>query len=549
MRKLIFQELIIVSDLEKSAEIFQFGPKKNLILGQKNKVGKTSLCTSLLWALGCKPRFPPRWGKLGIKTLITFDIDGVKYSIKRTKDNISIHYDNKTEIFEKVSGGFSEKLSNILNCEIYLKPSTSKDFYPAIPSALFLSSFIHSDTGWGEVYKSFDDLMMYSVHERRYLTEYFVGIRGDEFFKPRKERSKLNSLIEKSETKSAQYKIVQTSIKDLFYMGNDSSSEDKVDFLLEERSFHIANLMEAKKEKYDISKQIQIIKKAEQDLFLDYQFATNDIDGRKVTCPTCGVIHENDIVNRFSLLDEREKLKESKHELESYLSSLNQQIKNNKEKVDKISSQILIQEKLDNLPPSLDYIVSDKGANKLLEPIFSELLSVEEKIVSNSKKELDKLPKFSVNKKFKERESKIKNEFALELISNLHEINVFDANVDEILERPYDKIHVSGSDISRMTLAYYKTLNDFKDINCDSAKLPIVIDSPMQQEQDDDNLESVASFIRDWGDNQILLFGRDFEEYESLKNEQGTKVINLVNKRKILSSDNYARLNAALEYL
>jgi len=542
MKKLIFQELIIASDSERSAEVFRFGPKKNLILGQKNKVGKTSLSTSLLWAFGCKPKFPPQWAKLYIRTLITFEVDGKKYSIMRTQKSIALKSGERTEFFEKIGGDFSKRLSKILDSRAYLKPQSSKYYFPAIPSALFLSSFIHSDTGWGEIYKSFEDLMMYNNSERKYLTEYLIGIRGEDFFKPRKERSKLEDVIEKSEIKIEQYELVLSNVRNVTSRDDITVNDSHIDFLLEDRSFYVSNLMEAKKEKYDISKQIQLINKAEHDLFLDYQFATNNIDERLVTCPTCGVIHENDIVNRFSLLDEREKLKESRAELEDDLSSLNIQIKKVKTKVDQLSARIAIEEKVANLPPSLDEFVAKSGTIKMFEPVFSELIGVENKLIDDSNKELEMFPKFRSTKVFKEQTKKIKEEFASALIDTLHEINVFDANESDILDRPYDKIHVSGSDISRMTLAYYKTLNDFKRKYCDCVQLPIVIDSPMQQEQDDDNIETVSSFIGQWNEQQLLLFGRDYPEYESLKLEKGTKVINLERDRRILSQDRYNQL-------
>lgn len=552
MRKLIFQELMIVSDSEKSAGKFLFGPRMNLILGKKNKVGKTSLCTSLFWALGCKPIFPPQWEKLSIKTCVKFLVGENSYSIVREKNCISIKCnDNKAKKYDKVTGDFARDLSDILNFNAYLKPKGSKHYHPAFPSAQFLPAFIHSDTGWGEVYKSFSDLDGYSSTEKKYITEYLIGIRGDDFFKPRKERSRLEQLIEKSEIKIGNYDEVFSEITKYFSPDSlrneakDRSYEfNKIDLLLEDRSFYNRLIVNAKAERYDLRKQIELLKKAESDLFLDYQFATNNIEDNSIICPTCGVCHDNDILSRFNILDERESLVQARLRLNEELDEVNIQIDDNVKKVKQLSAQIIIEEKILDLPPSIDqFIYGNRSAASIIDPVIRTMIDVEKTIVDESNAELDRFPKFKNNSDFKKHMSVSKEKFSAALITNLHTLNVFDADETKIMENPYQKIHVSGSDISRMTLAYYKTLNDFIRDSSECLPLPMVIDSPIQQEQDEKNIVDIVAFLEDWSQQQLLIFGKDYPQYSSLKKTDGCQLLDMSADRKILSTDKYQQIN------
>lgn len=547
MRQLIYQELIIVSDLERSAEVFQFGPKKNLILGKRNKVGKTSLCTSLMWSLGGQVSFPPKWKELQIKTLVKFVVAGENYSILRTKDNISIHKESTNDYFtyEKITGGYAKKLAEIINFEAYLKHKNSKYYSPAFPSAQLLPSFIHSDKGWGDIYNSFTDLRAYSSFEKKYVIEYLIGIRGNEFFGPRKERSQLEQSIEKYEIRVANITEVQTSITDFLNINYDNNDVNDLDFLLEERSFLKHNINIAKSEKYELRKQIGLIKKAESDLFEDYIFATNDIDCGGIICPTCGVQHENDIVNRFSILDEREVLIESRKAMELELHEIDIQIKESQHKIDKLTAKIALEEKISDLPPSFERLIagSSNYVKKMFNPVIDQLIDSEKKSITQAKVYLESIPKFRTNKEYRAKVKNITDRFAITLIENLHKMNVFDADESKILEDPYQSIHVSGSDISRMTLAYYKTLNEFIKSQQDRTLLPMVIDSPIQQEQDELNITTIMSFIKDWDEQQVLIFGKEYDAYTLLKKQPDCKLISLDVNRRILSEKKYTTLN------
>ncbi|ELK2254874.1 hypothetical protein JS87_22350 [Vibrio vulnificus] len=544
MKKLIFQELIIVSDLEKSAGIFQFGPKRNLILGASNKVGKTSLCTTLMWSIGCNVEFPPNWKKLGIKTILKFQVDSATYYIKRSDKKLSIIFPSGSEKeYDKVTGDYSADIGDILFSPLYMKIKGGSPS-PGVPSAQFLASFIHSDSGWGELFKSFKDLNMYSPSEKKYVLEYFLGIRDVSFFTKRKARVDLEGNIEASKQKLNRIMIVDNDIKSLLNKGeSENVNVFDIDPLLEERSFVLANIIKLKSEKYDVNKRIGLIERAEHELFEDYQFATNNVEGRLITCPTCGVIHENDIVNRFNIINERDSLKNHRMSLLKDLNEISEYISREQRKIDEINAKISVNERFYNLSRPTEKDIYSHGTETVIESVFSELVMLENKSIARFEEELASMPKFSTaTSKYRDNASNIRELFSTSLIESLHDFNVLDANEELVREDPYAKIHVSGSDISRTTLGYYKTLNDFKLKNCDSVILPFVCDSPMQQEQDDKNIDSVVDLIQAWSEQQFFLFGKDYPSYEKLKRDPDTKLIYLENNRRILSKEDYPSL-------
>lgn len=79
MREFKLSKIWILSDLEKTANVFTFGPRMNLITSQKNSVGKSSLVKSILWTFGCEPYFDKLWKDQDISCRVEFTINSDIY--------------------------------------------------------------------------------------------------------------------------------------------------------------------------------------------------------------------------------------------------------------------------------------------------------------------------------------------------------------------------------------------------------------------------------------------------------------------------------------
>lgn len=65
MRNLKFQRLVLISDSKKLANQFEFPKRLNLVTGNDNSIGKSTLVKNLFWALGCEPEFDEEWKNNG----------------------------------------------------------------------------------------------------------------------------------------------------------------------------------------------------------------------------------------------------------------------------------------------------------------------------------------------------------------------------------------------------------------------------------------------------------------------------------------------------
>ena len=77
-----------MSNSQKSANQFNFHPKYNLITGDNNSIGKSTLAKLLLWTLGCSTHHDPTWKSFDIRALLVFNVGDNEYAVGRYNDII-----------------------------------------------------------------------------------------------------------------------------------------------------------------------------------------------------------------------------------------------------------------------------------------------------------------------------------------------------------------------------------------------------------------------------------------------------------------------------
>ena len=134
---------------------------------------------------------------------------------------------------------------------------------------------------------------------------------------------------------------------------------------------------------------------------------------------------------------------------------------------------------------------------------------------------------------------------------------LFALAVDGLSEADYSdftaKIHDPGSDQPRAVLAYTFSILQLMQKRASSAYCPIIIDSPIQQEQDADNHQRILEFIKNNQPeaSQLILGVVDTKNVDF-----GGDVITLNQKRHVLQEDEFAGamdemfpfIRAALEF-
>ncbi|WP_146493118.1 hypothetical protein [Vibrio cyclitrophicus] len=554
MNKLIYQELIILSDLEKTAKKFTFSPKMNLIVGKRNKVGKTSLSSTILWSMGCLVKFPPNWNKLNITTVIKFSISKENYSIKRNKNTIAIIYpDNKVDSFDSIAH-FNNELATILNCKLALKSkNTGQKALAPYPSIQLMPSYIHQDTGWnGKLFNSFTDHTLYNSTEIKKAIEYFVGLRVDAYFENILSVSKLDEIkkVQVLEMEKLNYSrsIVSQYFESLTPEIISHNDDNEIDFHLSKIKSQQKKSLNLRTQIFDIESSVDLLKKAETELYDDYLYATNNLENT-VDCPTCGTSHKNEIIDRFQLLNDRESILVQIESLVNKREEIREEIKSTKLQI-RISEEYITKAKLLAQYPDIieNFITNNytEHQRKLTNSAFSSVITEFESKCSKVDEQIASLGNYKDNKEVRVNKKLRLKDFKDSLLSNLEELGVYDVSEDSLSKNPHKDLDVSGSDIARYTLAYYKTLHDCMTKYCNQVSLPIIIDTPFQQEQDFENLELMARFLKNWSEKQVFIFGVDNEKYDDIRKIKTTKTFILSGIKQLLSESDYDAMSPEL---
>ncbi|MGI3133372.1 hypothetical protein ACRVCX_07610 [Acinetobacter baumannii] len=139
-----------MSNSQKSANQFNFHPKYNLITGNDNSIGKSTLAKLLLWTLGCSTHHDPTWKALDIRALLVFNIGDNEYTVGRYNDIIWIKQPNENwQKFEKITGNYSKIFAEIVKFKVLLPNKTDSTKLETPPPAYyFLPFYIDQECSW-----------------------------------------------------------------------------------------------------------------------------------------------------------------------------------------------------------------------------------------------------------------------------------------------------------------------------------------------------------------------------------------------------------------
>ncbi|WP_445940028.1 hypothetical protein, partial [Pseudomonas savastanoi] len=105
-----------------------------------------------------------------------------------------------------------------------------------------------------------------------------------------------------------------------------SNITDSLSNLQSEQETIFAELSKLQIEKEHTSSQLKIVEKAISSLQDDYVFSVENIVGDVLNCPICGTEHDNSLVNRSSILADKDSATELANTLASTLSATTENI-------------------------------------------------------------------------------------------------------------------------------------------------------------------------------------------------------------------------------
>ncbi|MBA1162006.1 hypothetical protein H0A35_13385 [Bacillus licheniformis] len=556
MQKLILKEIKLVSLLEKRAKKILFHPKITIIKGE-NHTGKSSLIKSIYWTFGATPKnLHPNWQKTDVVCVIDFSINAESYSILRKGDFFAVFDQNKNvlETFDKVTSKLSPFLSKLLNYKIKLNDRSKKLITPP-PAYFFLPFYIDQDVSWKENWAAFQDLNQLTNWKSN-IINYHTGIKPNEYYEIKAEMESIKEHIDEFERKKAVSQNVLKKLLDqlqtVFIDVDINMFKKEIDELM--NSYKVLKvkvektkdkIVKLKSQKLQIEKQVIIVHKAIEELRKDYKYTLEIADS--VECPTCGHTYENSFTERFSIAKDEDdcqdlliNLKEKSRELDEKIAKEYERYNKDNEETTKIKA--LLEKKQDEL--KLKDIIQYEGKKELKQILEGDINDLQKYIVELEnkikmlKEELKTIEDKKRQKEIKNNYFSLMKNFLLKLDVHTMEEKSFKAITSSIKE--------TGSGLPRALLAYYYSILHTIKKYSTSTFCPIIIDSPNQQDQDEENLKKMIDFIfnEQPEDSQLILGLVELEERNIEAN-----IIELTDKYNLLQEEPYEELSKEIRQL
>lgn len=561
MRSLQFQRLVLISDSKRLANQFTFPKRLNLITGEDNSIGKSTLAKSLLWSLGCDPVIDEEWKSNDIKSILYFTINNKEYFSCRGSHSIILGaIDGEAKRYTHITGDFSQDLSDLVNFKMKLPNRTDGKLETPPPAYYFLPFYIDQIKSWSSPWDSFENLGQYA-NWKKSLIKYFTGYLKPEHFELEEEIYEYSEVKKESTAKIEKFQsavdvIVDNSADITIALDNEKFSEIQKEINTELQEFidYQRRLYDAQatitSNIYDLEKQYELATSSANELEEDYKFAVESIPTDHLECPLCGTLHDNSLTNRALLLSEKDSLLDEANSiaseieaLRSSLFELNEVAQFATNEIERINKKYLTDDNAGEktlITQVIDAISKEKVSRSIQVKIDNEDLKISK--ANNSVAELKKDQRKLLSNKDKE---ELNSSFMSKLLGNIEALGSTGVNLSKV-KSPTDYKQLLGggaAEAARGLLAYQ--LSVLQQIH--SAKTcivpPFVIDTPNQQEQARHRYETVIKELMRSipEDYQIILCAMENNALNEFKND--ANVITL-NSGKLLDSSQYDSLRS-----
>ena len=432
-------------------------------------------------------------------------------------------------------------------------PDRSGELLIPPPAFLFLPFYVDQDASWVGNWSSFANLQMFSNY-RKDVANFHAGLRPNEYYqakalKAASDRCRDELKVERRALDRASKRLRSTRTRVHFDLSPDQFVH-QIDALVAEcQALQVEQdkaqrvLSELNSKKAILVEQSLIAENALADLDADYEFLRREKED-EIVCPTCGTIHSNDFANKFSLISDVDTCRGFLIEVRREIEEVDAQLSAEKERLRSFSGSI---ERINGI---LD---EQRGELKLRDLIEGESEKLMDDAFAAEEKEIDsqigaqemKSDEAAQSMKSfddKKRQEGIKGFYLQQMKSFVQQLQV--PNLTEKNYKAIDSnIRETGSDLPRALLAYYYAFIHTMKRYSTSAFCPIVVDTPVQQDQDRANAARMIAFCLSETpkDSQLIL---------GTVNLHGVKydghVIATDTKNKLLKSDLFEEVSEIL---
>lgn len=558
MKRLTIKKLIVISQSESRSLEVPFENGLNIILGG-NKTGKSSIIKSIFMTLGCEcKRVESDWKKLISAYLLFFAYGEKSYCIVRQGKKFQIFECNRDEyscIIETVAfHEYSNCLMDILGITMPCISNKGEQFNVTSP-LLFRFQYIDQDEGWGKIADSFKNVA-YIRDWKTNTNKYVCGYLDDSYYELQAQKAKhMLEMDDKRKEYDYNQNFVSRITSSLTQIENTKSIEDvatdiesllaKAEEMRKMQFSYSAEMAVWENEIYVNQRKLHIVEHNLAETKKDIEFAMTQKD--ELVCPICGTVYSNGLGDQLNITSDYAHCEKLMDELKNSISLATKRLEELRKKYNDVSVEIQsIEQKVRNSQELLTYssFYKSKGQYEIYESCKAQLESLQQELNSYISKIA--MLEDKINEKKSPKRSKEIREDIKEYCSTFADA----INLPKTFIKLKDFVQVidrTGSETPRLVYMYQSALYLY---NLYRAKSPFnfyVVDTPNQQGQDAENLESIFKslelFLSDAG--QVIVG----TERETGMEQKANNVIRLTEKRRCLNDVNYVKHLELLEKL
>ncbi|SFR74898.1 hypothetical protein SAMN05428960_1034 [Mitsuaria sp. PDC51] len=504
MHRFRFKNIWLLSHREKKARHVEFHPSKNLLVG-RNHTGKTTLIRSLFETLGATPQGKlEQWDENAV-SLLEFGVDGKSY--------FALHQDGRRALFDgqfnllistSKFGEWSKRFCEVTDFNLVFSDKKQAEVVPADPACFFAPFYVNQDGSWQAEWNTFGGMKRFSAPFKPIL-EYFTGVCPPEYYSASAEKSQHSKTLEEHRR---EYKLLERAIerfsKSIPLSGPKVAPENFVAEI--EQLTREVNELNVRQEglRSTAVREQELLKSLDHQIHLaEGALAAYDSDTKyllkegaaPLICPTCHAEHEKPFIDLLEFAEDARVLRElaarlredaaevrrRTHKAFSELSTLNENYLRISRLLDSRKGELKFKDVVGSLGAESAFAAFEAERKQIQAAIDAVVLTVEALETKMAELRSVKRTK-AILTKF--REHYVASRIALQL-------HAVPTKTLQLASRP----SLSGSGGPRSILAYYAAIWRTVQGDQGSYDIPIVIDSPNQQAQDDINLPAVLQFI------------------------------------------------------
>ena len=504
MKSFKFENIWLLSHGTRKARRVDFHPSRNLIQGP-NHTGKSSLVKNIFITLGATPAGElEQWDPLTV-SVVQFRVGEKAYRAVHHNGARALFDDADTLIAATASHAeWAVLFADLVGFNLTLTDRRTGLGLRADPASFFLPFYIDQDGSWKEKWDTFPSMIRFKQPVGSIL-DFFSGIRPAEYYELKSEQGLLSKEVD---VRIGEMKLLDRAKKRLsstLPMGTVNFSE--ADFQIEIKNLSVeANELNSSQEKIrlkyvreaefvaNVQRQIDVAHAALRDYSKDRKYLNNLAATPELICPTCGAEHDEPFLHFLGYAEDARILEELARGLKTELASAQKELmttsgelqvlKGNYTRINNILEKKRGELKFREVVESQGAQAAHRAFDVEREQINQELAEWTVKLNAASMKLAELTDK--------KRAKRIVGEFRDAYAAARTALDVPEPKGRlGILSRPKR----SGSGGPRLLLAYYAALWKICHSDQVGLSIPVVIDSPNQQDQDDVNLHVVLAFI------------------------------------------------------